>query len=83
MVADAGVAPVTYEHLFMCSQVDSRDGAGSSARRPTAGDVDVADAARIASVFRVLGDPSRCRLVYALLRRDEICVGELAANAWA
>ena len=29
-------------------------------------------------VFRVLADPSRCRLVYALLRGDEICVGELA-----
>ncbi len=42
------------------------------------GEVAVADAARIAAVFRVLGDASRCRLVYALLQRDEICVGELA-----
>ena len=38
----------------------------------------VVDAARVATVFRVLGDASRCRLIYALLRRDEICVGELA-----
>ena len=43
-------------------------------------EVAVADAARIAAVFRVLGDASRCRLVYALLGRDEICVGELAAH---
>lgn len=42
------------------------------------GEVAVADAARIAAVFRVLGDASRCRLVYALLQRDEICVGDLA-----
>jgi DNA-binding transcriptional ArsR family regulator len=41
-------------------------------------EVAVGDAARIAAVFRVLGDASRCRLVYALLHRDEICVGELA-----
>ena len=44
------------------------------------GEAAVADAAQIAAVFRVLGDASRCRLVYALLRRDEICVGELAAR---
>jgi DNA-binding transcriptional ArsR family regulator len=42
------------------------------------GDVALTDAARIATLFRVLGDTSRCRLVYALLRRDEIRVGELA-----
>ncbi len=44
------------------------------------GEVAVADATRIAAVFRVLGDASRCRLVYALLQRDEICVGDLAAS---
>jgi len=42
------------------------------------GEVALADAARIAALFRVLADTSRCRLVYTLLRRDEICVGELA-----
>ena len=51
-----------------------------SARRPHDGVVDVADASRVAAVFRVLGDASRCRLVYALLRHDEISVGELAAT---
>ena len=44
------------------------------------GAVDVVDAARVAAVFRVLSDASRCRLVYALLRHDEISVGELAAT---
>jgi DNA-binding transcriptional ArsR family regulator len=38
------------------------------------------DAARVAALFRVLGDASRCRLVYALLEHEEICVGELAAG---
>lgn len=38
-----------------------------------------AEAQRVAVVFRVLGDPSRCRLVYALLAAGEICVCDLAA----
>jgi len=46
--------------------------------RPQA--IDEADAALVATMFRVLGDPSRCRLVYALLRVDEVCVGDLAAR---
>jgi DNA-binding transcriptional ArsR family regulator/copper chaperone CopZ len=36
-------------------------------------------AQRVADVFKVLGDPSRCRLVYALLAAGEICVCDLAA----
>jgi DNA-binding transcriptional ArsR family regulator len=53
---------------------------GGAARVPAAnqGEVALTDATRIAALFRVLADTSRCRLVYALLRRDEICVGELA-----
>jgi DNA-binding transcriptional ArsR family regulator len=50
----------------------------ASVASETRDDVEVVDAARVATVFRVLGDTSRCRLIYALLRRDEICVGELA-----
>jgi ArsR family transcriptional regulator, lead/cadmium/zinc/bismuth-responsive transcriptional repressor len=50
----------------------------ASVASETRDDVEVLDAARVATVFRVLGDASRCRLIYALLRRDEICVGELA-----
>ena len=60
---------------------DGRDAATSRRFGPAhgrRGEVAVADAARIAAVFRVLADASRCRLVYALLGRDEICVGELA-----
>ena len=45
---------------------------------PPVSEVALTDATRIAALFRVLADTSRCRLVYALLRRDEICVGELA-----
>jgi DNA-binding transcriptional ArsR family regulator len=37
------------------------------------------EATRVAEVFKVLGDPSRCRLVYALLAAGEICVCDLAA----
>ena len=38
------------------------------------------EAQRVAGVFKVLGDPSRCRLVYALLAAGEICVCDLAAS---
>jgi ArsR family transcriptional regulator, lead/cadmium/zinc/bismuth-responsive transcriptional repressor len=63
----------------MCSQVDSNETArAAQATDGLDGEVAAGDAARIAALFRVLADPSRCRLVYALLRGDEICVGELA-----
>ena len=65
----------------MCSQETTGPMAQpDSARRPDDDVVDVADAGRVASVFRVLGDASRCRLVYALLRHAEISVGDLAAT---
>lgn len=38
------------------------------------------EAEAVATLFRVLGDPTRCRIVYALLSADEICVGDLAAG---
>ena len=38
------------------------------------------EAQEVAAVFRLLGDPSRCRLVYALLDAGEICVGDLAQS---
>jgi DNA-binding transcriptional ArsR family regulator len=37
------------------------------------------EARRVADVFKILGDPSRCRLLYALLAAGEICVCDLAA----
>ena len=42
--------------------------------------ISTSDAARVADLFHVLGDASRCRLVYSLLEHEEICVGELAAG---
>jgi DNA-binding transcriptional ArsR family regulator len=41
--------------------------------------IDHGEAQRVADVFKVLGDPSRCRLVYALLAAGEICVCDLAS----
>ncbi len=38
------------------------------------------EAARVAEIFKVLGDPSRCRLVMALIEAGEICVCDLAAT---
>lgn len=42
--------------------------------------IDPATASQVAALFRVLGDASRCRLVYALLDGGEVCVGDLAAT---
>ncbi|MGL5851165.1 MAG: ArsR/SmtB family transcription factor [Phycicoccus sp.] len=38
-----------------------------------------ADLARVTQVFRLLGDPTRSRLLYALLEVGELCVCDLAA----
>src|SRR5689334_13545536 len=35
--------------------------------------------ARSASLFKLLGDPTRARLLYALLEAGELCVCDLAA----
>jgi ArsR family transcriptional regulator, lead/cadmium/zinc/bismuth-responsive transcriptional repressor len=40
--------------------------------------VDVAE--RIASIFKILGDPGRCRLVAALIVAGELCVCDLATS---
>jgi ArsR family transcriptional regulator, lead/cadmium/zinc/bismuth-responsive transcriptional repressor len=43
-------------------------------RIPSAGETD-----RLAEWFRVLGDPTRTRILYALLEAGELCVSDLAA----
>jgi DNA-binding transcriptional ArsR family regulator len=37
------------------------------------------DLARTAGLFKLLGDPTRARLLYALLEAGELCVCDLAA----
>lgn len=39
-----------------------------------------AEAGRLAEMFRLLGDPTRARLLYALLEAGELCVCDLAAT---
>ncbi|WP_283133994.1 ArsR/SmtB family transcription factor [Rhizohabitans arisaemae] len=41
--------------------------------------VTAAEAARLAELFRLLGDPTRARLLYALLEAGELCVCDLVA----
>jgi DNA-binding transcriptional ArsR family regulator len=36
------------------------------------------DAERLAGYFKLLGDPGRLQIVYALLEAGELCVGDLA-----
>lgn len=41
--------------------------------------IDADEAARITELFRLLGDPTRVRLLYALVEAGELCVCDLAA----
>ena len=42
--------------------------------------VTAAEAEQMAAVFKVLADPSRCRLVEAIIEAGELCVCDLAAT---
>ncbi|MEV0587709.1 metalloregulator ArsR/SmtB family transcription factor [Nonomuraea sp. NPDC050310] len=42
--------------------------------------VTMEEATRLADLFRLLGDPTRARLLYALLEAGEMCVHDLAAE---
>ena len=42
--------------------------------------VTAAETERMAAVFKVLADPSRCRLVAAIIEAGELCVCDLAAT---
>ena len=41
------------------------------------------EAQRLAELFRLLGDPTRVRILYALLEAGELCVCDLAATVEA
>ena len=40
--------------------------------------IDTAEAGRLADLFKLLGDPTRARLLHALLEAGELCVCDLA-----
>ena len=40
--------------------------------------IDPAEAARLAELFRLLGDPTRARILFALLEAGELCVCDIA-----
>lgn len=54
--------------------VDAAKVAAAKARALPTGDVE-----RIADLFRLLGEPTRVRLLYALVEAGEMCVCDLAA----
>jgi ArsR family transcriptional regulator, lead/cadmium/zinc/bismuth-responsive transcriptional repressor len=45
--------------------------------------LDPREAARLAELFRLLGDPGRTRILFALLEAGELCVCDLAATVSA
>jgi DNA-binding transcriptional ArsR family regulator len=48
----------------------------SAARRSVPGDPELG---KLTDLFRLLGDPTRARILYALLAAEELCVCDLAA----
>lgn len=40
--------------------------------------IDPEEAARLADLFKLLGDPTRARILYALLEAGELCVCDIA-----
>ena len=42
--------------------------------------IDVDEATRLAEVFKLLGDPNRTRILFALAEAGELCVCDLAAT---
>jgi ArsR family transcriptional regulator, lead/cadmium/zinc/bismuth-responsive transcriptional repressor len=61
--------------LCAVSMVDPERVASAQQRMPS-----VAETDRLAEWFKVLGDPTRARLLYALLEAGELCVCDLAAT---
>ncbi|GIW39961.1 MAG: transcriptional regulator [Candidatus Binatia bacterium] len=53
------------------------------AGRVPSASIDPAEAARLSEIFRLLGDPTRTRILYALARAQELCVCELASAVGA
>ena len=53
--------------------VDPQRVAAAAARVPSP-----EEAVEVAELFRLLGDPVRARIMYALTGADEMCVGDLA-----
>jgi DNA-binding transcriptional ArsR family regulator len=42
--------------------------------------IDTVDAADLAGMFRLLGDPTRVRILFAVQEAGELCVGDIAAR---
>ena len=65
--------------------VEAFDGCADTAVHPdkvrlaSANAPDANEIARVSAVFKLLGDPTRTRLLYALLEAGELCVCDLAA----
>lgn len=55
--------------------VDPDKVAATQERMPAAHETD-----RLAEWFKVLGDPTRARILYAVLEAGELCVGDLSAT---
>lgn len=65
-----GIATVADE-----CEVKQVDGGKVAAVR---GLIDATDAARLAELFKLLGDPTRARILYALLEAGEMCVCDIS-----
>jgi DNA-binding transcriptional ArsR family regulator len=72
--AEAEPAPVTMLDACAVRMVDPARVADTRLRL-----LDLGEADRLAVLFRLLGDPSRVRILFALAEAGELCVCDLAA----
>jgi DNA-binding transcriptional ArsR family regulator len=69
------------EHLYTFTDVQVLTGADHDAVRPGSAEpvIEPAVAVELAELFRLLGDPTRVRILFALLQAGELCVHDIAS----
>lgn len=88
--ATVGVVPSEYlfrwRYIVAVAEVTGLDGCGIPCVHPDKVDAaraaspEAAEIARLAGLFKLLGDPTRSRILYAVLEAGEMCVCDIAAT---
>ena len=89
IVVTGGLSPSRSGDTFTYVQISDHLRTAGSTSGPERADVpgsaapliDSREAVDLAELFRLLGDPTRVRILFALLQAGELCVGDIAAVA--
>jgi ArsR family transcriptional regulator, lead/cadmium/zinc/bismuth-responsive transcriptional repressor len=75
------LSPASDLHIFTGVQMSAPPAGIAPVPGDGHGRRDGDDSVRVAELFKLLGDPTRVRILYALLAAGELCVGDLAVAA--